>query len=126
MRDSAGLLLPLPFDFDMSGLVDAHYAGPAPGLSIDQVTERHFLGFCHPDTDWNALFTLFLAKQEAILSTVADIPGLERQSTRVANRYLEQFFDILRSGELREKNIVNRCQPWPPSAIDHTTPKEKR
>ena len=124
LQDFSGLLQPLPFDFDMSGLVDAHYAGPAPGLSIDQVTERHFLGFCHPDTDWNALFTLFLAKQETFLSTVADIPGLEKQSSRVANRYLEQFFSILRSGELREKKIVNRCQPWPPSAIDHTTPKE--
>jgi hypothetical protein len=120
------LLLPLPFDFDMSGLVDAHYAGPAPSLSIDQVTERLYLGFCHPDTDWDALFEFFLDRQETMLSMVAEIPGLKKQSIRVTNRFLEHFFTTVQSREHREEKIVSQCQPWPPSAIDHTTPKEKR
>ena len=126
LQDSGGSLQPLPFDFDMSGLVNAHYAGPAPGLSIDQVTERQYLGFCHPDTNWDALFTFFLDRQEALLSMIAEIPSLNKQSTRVANRFLEQFFSTLQSSESREKKIVSQCQPWPPSTIDHTTPKEKR
>ena len=96
LQDSSGLLQPLPFDFDMSGLVDAHYAGPAPGLSIDQVTERH--------TTWDFAIRIqtgmpcshtFLDKQETMLSMVAEIPGLKKQSTRVANRFLERFFNIL-------------------------------
>ena len=126
LQDSSGSLQPLPFDFDMSGLVNAHYAGPAPGLSIDQVTERQYLGFCHPDTDWDALFTFFLDRQETLLSMVAEIPGLKKQSISVANRFLERFFSTLQSSENREKKIVSQCQPWPPSAIDHTTPDEKR
>lgn len=126
LQDSSGSLQPLPFDFDMSGLVNAHYAGPAPGLSIDQVTERQYLGFCHPDTDWDALFEFFLDRQETLLSMIAEIPGLKKQSIRVTNRFLEQFFSTLQSSERREKKIVSQCQPWPPSAIDHTTPKEKQ
>jgi hypothetical protein len=126
LQGLSGLLRPLPFDFDMSGLVNAHYAGPAPTLSIDQVTERYYLGFCHPDTDWNDLLTFFLGKREKMLSLVSEIPGLTEQSIRVSNRFLERFFNTLRSRELSEKKIVNHCQPWPPSAIDHTTPKDKR
>jgi len=126
LQDSSGSLQPLPFDFDMSGLVNAHYAGPAPGLSIDQVTERQYLGFCHPDTDWDALFKFFLDRQETLLSMIAEIPSLKKQSIRVANRFLERFFSTLQSSESREKNIVSQCQQWPPSAIDHTTPAEKR
>jgi hypothetical protein len=126
LQDSGGAQLPLPFDFDMSGLVNAHYAGPAPGLSIDQVTERLFLGFCHPDTDWDALFNFFLGKEEALLAIIAEIPGLQKQSTRVANRFLERFFNILHSRERREEKIVSQCKPWPPSPVDHTTPAEKR
>ena len=87
----------------MSGLVDAHYAGPAPGLSIDQVTDRQFLGFCHPDTDWDALFTFFLNRQEALLSMAAEIPGLEKQSIKVANRFLKRFFSTVQSRELQGK-----------------------
>ena len=126
LQDSGGSLLPLPFDFDMSGLVNAHYAGPAPGLSIDQVTERQYLGFCHPDTDWDALFTFYLNRQEVLLSMAAEIPGLEKHSIKVAKRFLERFFSTLQSRELSNKKIVSQCQPWPPSAIDHTTPEEKR
>jgi hypothetical protein len=126
LQDSNDLLQPLPFDFDMSGLVNAHYAGPAPGLSIDQVTERQYLGFCHPDTDWDALFEFFLDRQETLLSMVAEIPGLKKQSTKVANRFLERFFSTLQSSKSREKKIVSQCQSWPPSAIDHTTPDHKR
>jgi hypothetical protein len=59
-----GYQRPLPFDFDMSGLVNAHYAGPAPGLPIDDVTERFYLGFCDPETDWEQLFGEFLNRQQ--------------------------------------------------------------
>jgi len=97
-----------------------------PGLSIDQVTERQYLGFCHPDTDWDALFEFFLDRQETLLSMVAEIPGLKKQSIKVANRFLERFFSTLQSSKSREKKIVSQCQSWPPSAIDHTTPDHKR
>jgi len=126
LQDPGNGLQPLPFDFDMSGLVNAHYAGPAPDLSIDQVTERLYLGFCHPDTDWDGLFAFFLDRKETLLSMVAEIPGLKKQSIRVASRFLERFFDTLQSSELRDKKIVSQCLAWPPSAIDHTTPENKR
>jgi len=68
----------------------------------------------------------FLDRQETLLSMVAEIPGLKKQSAKVANRYLERFFSTLNSSKFRQKKIVSQCQPWPPSAIDHTTPDHKR
>jgi hypothetical protein len=110
----------------MSGLVNAHYAGPAPTLPIEEVTDRYYLGYCHPDTDWDSLFDTFLAQQEKMLSMIDEIPSLDRHSTKKVRYYLEQFFITLNSIELREKRIQSRCQPWPPAAIDHTTPDDKR
>lgn len=126
LRDWGGLFLPLPYDFDMSGLVNAAYAGPAPTLPIEEVTERYYLGFCHPDTDWDSLFDTYLSKQETMLSLPGEIPGLDKHSIMKADHFLEQFFRILNSRDLREARIQKRCQPWPPSAIDHTTPEDKR
>ncbi len=126
LRDSAGSQFPLPFDFDMSGLVDAEYAGPAPTLPIDDVRERYYLGFCHPDTDWDSLFDTYLGAQETILSMVDEVPALDKQSIKSVNRFLDMFFNTLNSNKSREKKIVSQCQPWPPSAIDHTTPDHKR
>jgi len=126
LQDSSGSQLPLPYDFDMSGLVDAHYAGPAPTLPIDEVRDRYYLGFCHPDTDWDALFAFYLARQEDIMSMVGEIPALNKQGGRMLRRFLMRFFETLQSNETRQKKIVNHCQPWPPSPVDHTTPNEKR
>ena len=126
LQDPSGLLLPLPYDFDMSGLVNAAYAGPAPTLPIDEVTERYYLGFCHPDTDWDSLFDTYLSQQETLLSLIDEISALDKLSIMKADYFLEQFFGILGSRDRREARILKRCQPWPPSAIDHTTPEDKR
>jgi hypothetical protein len=126
VRQADGTHVPAPYDFDMSGLVDAHYAGPAPGLPINDVRKRYYLGFCHPETNWDALFTTYLEKQATLQTLVADVPDLNKKSRKSVNRYLEKFFDILHSDEERTEHIVQACQTWPPSRIDHLTPNELR
>ena len=126
LKDSAGRLQPLPYDFDMSGLVNAHYAGPAPTLPIETVRDRYYLGFCHPDTDWNALFAVFLQQEPAMRDMVTQIPELDKKSLKSVNGFLGEFFETIRSEDLRRQDIVDQCRPWPPSPIDHTTPSEMR
>jgi hypothetical protein len=122
LQDTDGKQLPLPFDFDMSGLVNANYAGPAPKLPIDAVTERYYLGFCSQDASWEALLERYSASQAAILSRIDEIPGLNKQSIGSSRRFLEKFFEILQSEKLRNREFADHCQPWPPGPDDHTTP----
>lgn len=114
-----GLQVPLPYDFDMSGLVDAHYAGPAPGLPIDDVRERHYLGFCEPDTQMAPLFSDYLAKKDALLAMPGAIPDLNRGSLKSSRRFLDEFFSILQSAERRTELIIKQCQPWPPENTEN-------
>jgi hypothetical protein len=122
LQSDGGRQFPVPYDLDMSGLVAADYAGPAPGLPIDDVRDRFFLGYCQPGTDWDGLFAEFNSRQEAILLLDDRLPGLSRKSRRWVHRFLEGFFDILGSPEQRRELITDACQPWPPSPTDHTTP----
>lgn len=126
ISEAGGKQIPVPYDLDMSGLVDAHYAGPAPGLPIDTVRDRYYLGFCHPGVDWDALFAEFHGQQQAILAMIDTVPGLDKKSIKSTKRFLEKFFSILNSDEEREEHIEQACQPWPPSPIDHTTPFDNR
>ena len=121
-----GRQVPVPYDFDMSGLVNAHYAGPAPGLPIDSVRQRHYLGFCHPEQDWDELFEFFTARREAVMDLAARVPDLDEDSSGSARSFLEQFFSLLESEQARSEKIVSACKPWPPSTVDHTTPPGKR
>jgi hypothetical protein len=126
VQSPGGKQVPVPYDLDMSGLVNAHYAGPAPGLPIDNVRDRYYLGFCHPDIDWPSLFLEFRHMQAALLALPGEIPELGKTEQKSAVRYLKKFFTILNSTEQAEKKIINACQAWPPSPVDHTTPENKR
>lgn len=124
LQSSEDIQLPVPYDMDMSGLVDAEYAGPAPGLPIDSVRERFFLGYCQPGIDWEALFADFNSKRDAILELDDRLPGFSRGSQRWIHRYLESFFDVLDSADQSREHITAACLPWPPSPADYKTPME--
>ncbi len=109
-----GAMTPAPFDMDMSGLVNATYAAPAPGLPISRVTSRWFQGFCRPDTDWEALFVHFQSRRTDMLQLIDETPGLDRRARRDATRFIERFFDILDSPKRRERSIVEACVPLIP------------
>ena len=126
VQSPGGKQVPVPYDLDMSGLVNAHYAGPAPGLPIDNVRDRYYLGFCHPGIDWTSLFYEFRNMQSALLALPGEIPELGKTEQKSAVRYLEKFFTILNTAEQAEKKIIKACKPWPPSPVDHTTPTNKR
>jgi hypothetical protein len=117
-----GRQLPVPYDLDMSGLVNAGYAGPAPGVPIDTVRQRWFLGYCQPGTDWAALFSLFQERRDSILAAGEELPGFSRNSLRSTRTFLDQFFKVLDSPEARQERIVGACLPWPPSGEDHMAP----
>jgi hypothetical protein len=122
LLDRAGRQFPVPYDFDMSGLVNAHYAGPAPALPIDSVSERYYLGYCQPDIDWDALFGLYLDRSDAILSLVKQVPDLNRSSRKTTHRFLQQFFRLLKDPEARLKTVSGHCLDWPPDPEDHMMP----
>jgi hypothetical protein len=119
-----GLQYPVPYDLDMSGLVDAEYSGVSPRLDFRNPRQRYYLGFCHPLPDFPALFAEFQGQREAALQLVGEIPGLNRASRKGSRAYLDDFFDLLESPEARRADIIEACHPWPPAPIDHTTPPE--
>jgi len=116
LRGEKGKQVPVVYDLDMSGLVDAHYAQPAPGVPIHSVKQRYFKGFCHPYSDWDALFQKFQDLREPIMTELANTPGLGRGDRRVAGAYLDGFFRMLEDPEARDNNIVKACLPLPQSS----------
>lgn len=119
-----GLQYPVPYDLDMSGLVEAEYSGVSPRLDFRNPRQRYYLGFCHPLPDFAALFAEFQAQRDAALLLVGQIPGLNRASLKSSRVYLEDFFDLIASPADRREDIIEACHPWPPSPVDHTTPPE--
>ena len=120
-----GSQYPVPFDMDMSGLVDAEYAGVSPRLDFRDVRKRYYLGFCHPQLDLEPLFADFWEHEEAFQELMAETPGFNRSSRKHSRTYIKKFFQVLASPQKSQEDIIEACHPWPPAAVDHTTPPDE-
>ena len=108
--DPAGSLIPVPYDFDSAGLVDAHYAAPPEGLPIRNVTDRLFRGFCvHNSTLENAR-QQFLALEPEMFALVDNESRLSSRNGKIATRFLQAFFDTLKDDRAFQKEIIGKCR----------------
>ena len=95
-------LHPVPYDFDISGLVNPPYAVPARGLMIKTVVERAYRGPCRRPEQVDPHIATFAAKREAVLAIPAAVSGVERQTRDEVRSYLDSFFRSIRNaGEVR-------------------------
>jgi hypothetical protein len=104
--------LPIPYDFDFSGFVDAPYAGPNPALAqrISSVRERLFWGICSDRIDYTSLFSRFNELHSSILDLIRSQPGLEEKNVRLAVDYIEGFYRIINDGGRADRMILGACR----------------
>lgn len=105
----AGQTVPVPYDFDYSGLVDAPYALPPEQLGTGSVKDRVYRGYCLHNAAVAQQARMFAAKRGALLATIAATPGLDGRVVAKASSYLEQFFAEIGSDTALRANILARC-----------------
>lgn len=101
-------LMPLPYDYDSSGLVDAPYALPPEGVRVDSVRVRRYRGFCAHNADALAAAGDFRAKRADMLAVFDSVPNLTAGSRRKAVSYLNGFFDEIGSDQ-DASNVLKTC-----------------
>jgi hypothetical protein len=104
-----GQVVLLPFDFDLSGLVNAQYAYPDPRLPIKRVTQRLYRGVC---TDRDILLRAIARvydRRAAILAAVDATPGLAARSRERARDYLQRFFERASEPDNLIRSFERKC-----------------
>lgn len=112
LRTGRDEYVPVPYDFDWSGIVDADYAVPDPRLGIDDVRDRLYRGYCWPGVEWERLFEEFRSHREGWRELVRGLEGMRARTREETVAYLDEFFRILESETRRERDIVEACLSW--------------
>lgn len=99
-------LIPVPYDFDFSGLVDAPYSGPPEGIPIENVRQRLYRGYCAHLPQARAMVAELLPRRAEFTGSFASVPGLNARNQTHAAAYIDGFFDDLASGKIF-KSCVN-------------------
>ncbi len=87
-----GRAIPVPYDFDFSGFVNAPYAVPPYQLGLTEVTQRLFLGFPVEEEVLSETLKSFEHQRGNILLMVENFKEFGRSERKETVKYLEGFF----------------------------------
>ena len=114
---SHGKPVPVPFDFDYSGIVMTPYAKPPPELGIATVRQRLFRGYSIPGDAISELVPFFNNRKNAFYQLYTANPLLDSKYKKQTLKYLDAFYEtindpkdferhILKMGEINEQNSI--------------------
>jgi len=105
------LPVPVPYDFDYAGIVNASYAIPEEeNLGLLSVTERYFLGPCRDDHQYLAAIDQIQGNRDNTLDLVISSPYLDEKNRKEMIKYLEEYFSLAEKPENLLRNIKSTCR----------------
>ncbi len=99
----------IPYDFDLSGIVNASYAYPDASLSISKVTRRLYRGFCMQREELQTALTDINDKKSDILQELSALSGMEEKEKTKTRKFLEAFFEQAENETKLLDNFERRC-----------------
>jgi hypothetical protein len=104
-----GATIPVPYDFDFSGFVDAPYATPPEQLHIGSVRQRAYRGYCAHNAEVLATARQIRDARPQLVAAVTSTPGLDPQRATKAVGFLDRFFADIASDDAVNANLLRRC-----------------
>ena len=97
-----GKIIPVPYDFDFSGIVNAHYAIPNSSVGQRALRERIYLGFENDPGLLHSTVYHVVGKRKRLEKVILDFKLLSYGSRLEVLSYLRSFFDAPEQIKMRE------------------------
>ena len=112
LRDSVMHLVPVPYDFDWSGAVNARYATPDYRLKLYSVTQRLYRGDCRDEAALRPVVARLLARRATIDSLFTRLPQLSPGTVKEMRRYFDDFWELAARPASLARDVANGCQKY--------------
>ncbi len=106
----AGPVIPVPYDFDWSGVISAPYARPHPQAGVRHVRERRYWGICRPPEEFAPVFDLLNDRRAAIYELWRGLEGLEQRRLDNTLEYFDEFYQIINDPGKTKREILMKCR----------------
>ncbi|NNC98549.1 MAG: hypothetical protein HKN85_00040 [Gammaproteobacteria bacterium] len=103
-------VIPIPYDFDVSGLVNASYAKPPDQYPIRSVRQRYFTGWCKEDRHFLSAIQHINTRRSKIYDRVQNLQILDDATRNKTVRYLDSFFKMINDEKRVKREIIGRCR----------------
>lgn len=105
-------LVPIPYDFDFTGLVNIPTAEASTEFGLETVSERLFRGYCRTEGEFQYLFDIFKEKKDSLYSIFQGCSYLEKKHKRECLEYLDSFYETINSDSLINQDFFEECRSW--------------
>lgn len=107
--DVDGLIIPVAYDFDQSGFVDAPYARPDDRFRIRSVRQRLYRGRCANNEYVADSLRKFREAKGELYTLIRGQEGLEDRVRKALVRYIDDFYDIIDDPREVERRMLDKC-----------------
>jgi hypothetical protein len=100
----------IPYDFDFSGFVNAHYTKPK-GVPEDLLpTRRLYNGICYTQGEFREVFDYFIKLKPDFQSLINNTNYISKSRRREKILYLDYFYDVIGDKDLFQKYFLDICK----------------
>jgi hypothetical protein len=110
-KTDGSALLPVAYDFDFSGAVNASYATVDPKLPVKRVRDRLYRGYCVLAPSQPAAIALFNERKDAIYALYRDDVGklLDEKVARETLSYFDDFYAAIKNAKDADRYLFDSC-----------------
>lgn len=109
MSGETGDLLSVPYDFDMSGFVNAAYAVPNPRFRIRNVRQRLYRGRCANNEHLDSTLQGCRDRRQDIYQLVNGLTHLSDKTRKQLIRYIDDFYGTIDNPKRLESRLRKSC-----------------
>jgi hypothetical protein len=111
VRNDGSSALPVAYDFDFSGAVNAPYATVEPQFRTKRVIDRLFRGYCSILPAYPAAVALFQSRKDEIYALYRDPIGslLAPGNVKESLEYFDKFYEDVKTPKDVESNVLSTC-----------------
>jgi len=102
--------IPIPYDFDWSGLISANYAVPHPIIGTGHVSERVYRGFKKEPFIVYHTIEIFKAKKQEIYQVFENFELLNKEKKEDAIKYLDEFYEIINNDKKVQTEFFDKAR----------------
>jgi hypothetical protein len=111
---SSGKGITVPYDFDLTGIVNPSYGFPDEKMGISSNRDRLYSGLCRTREEFIHALEEFRVLKENFYSVVNDFPYLDQRAKKDITGFLDQFFSQLNTPREMERLVqqfMKTCKP---------------
>jgi hypothetical protein len=105
LKSASDEIIPVPFDFDLSGAVNAPYARPDVKLPIHTVRDRFYKGPQNNAEGLMEVIYLYNSKKEELMTLLDTFEHMDKYEIKGLRKYIDRFYNTINNPAKRDEEF---------------------